>query len=209
MNNSKLYISQYSSIKASAVYLNGNLKFNFSSANFESFAETTYKNLDIKYPKFYKMDNLSKLGFLCAEIVLKNIDLSKYAPEKIGINIVNKNSSIDTDIRYNNLVSKGASSPAIFVYSLPNIMIGEICIRHNIKGDNLLFVSDHFDTKLQHDYVSSLFTTNIIDAEICGWIDYTENNYQAFLCLIERNEEADFLPFTKENIQQLYKTIPK
>ena len=203
----KLHIIQSCYISNASIYLNGNLQYNFPTKNFETFAENAYKNLDIKYPKFYKMDNLSKLGFLCAETVLQNIDLNKYSPEKIAINIINKNSSIDTDIKYNNLIAKGASSPAIFVYSLPNIMIGEICIRHNIQGDNLLFVDENYNTEMQFNYIKSLFENNKIEAGICGYIDYIEDHYEAFLFLVEKNHSQ--IPFTQENINQLYKTILK
>lgn len=181
--------------------------FNSLSEDFVSFAENAYRHFSINYPKFHKMDNLSKLGFLAAEILLKNLDLSKYEPERIAINIINKNSSIDTDIKYNNLVQKGTSSPAIFVYSLPNIMIGEICIRHDIKGDNLLFISEGYDTELNYNYTSLLFNTNVAEVSICGWVDYCENTYEAFLFVAEKNNKGDFLPFTHPAINQLYKTL--
>jgi hypothetical protein len=207
MENSKPNIIQYCHIRNGAVFFNGQLDYEATSGDFETFAENTYKHFEIRYPKFYKMDNLSKLGFLCAELTLKNSNLSKYKPENIAINVVNKNSSIDTDIRYNNLIAKGASSPAIFVYSLPNIMTGEICIRHNIKGDNLLFLSDKYDTGLQCNYVDSLFDMNVCEAVVCGWIDYVEGCYEAFLMFIEKNNPTGILPFTNRNIQQLYKNV--
>lgn len=202
-------ITQYCHISNSSIYVNGNPILHANTDNFETFAEDAYRNLDLKYPKYHKMDNLSKLGFLCAEMLLKNIDINIYQPSKFAINIVNKNSSIDTDIRYNNLIAKGASSPAIFVYSLPNIMIGEICIKHHIQGDNLLFVSDDYDIELQYNYVATLFQNKICDVCMCGWIDYVENNYEAFLFLVEKKNDATTLPFTIDNIKQLYKTILK
>lgn len=202
-------IIQYCYIRNSHIYVNGKSIYHFKTNNFETFAENAYKMLDLKYPKFHKMDNLSKLGFLCAEMLLKNINLSNYEPQQIAINIVNKNSSIDTDIRYNNLIAKGASSPAIFVYSLPNIMIGEICIKHHIQGDNLLFVSDYYNIELQHDYVATLIKNKNCETCICGWIDYIENNYEAFLFLVEKESNTTTLPFTIDNIKQLYKTILK
>ena len=207
MEELKPHIIQYCHISNSSVFFNGKLVYDAIAEDFETFAENAYKHLESRYPKFYKMDNLSKLGFLCAEQTLKNINLSKYKPENIAINIINKNSSIDTDIRYNNLIAKGASSPAIFVYSLPNIMAGEICIRHNIKGDNLLFVSDKYDINLQYNYSISLFEMNVCEALICGWIDYVEGNYEAFLMFIEKNNHTGILPFTNRNIQQLYKNF--
>ena len=205
MESTEINITQYCQIRNASIYLNGKIEYQFPTNLYEVFAENAYKFLDSKYPKFYKMDNLSKLGFLCSEVLLKNTNLKEYNSEKIGINIINKNSSIDTDIKYNNLISKGASSPAIFVYSLPNIMLGEICIRHNIKGENLLLVSDHYNIKMQFDYIQTLFKSDIVDAIICGFIDYIEEEYQAFLILVEKNNQTNSLPFTVENINQLYK----
>lgn len=202
---STLNITQSCYITQNSLYVNGNCEYDQPSENFETFAEDCYKHFDIRYPKFYKMDNLSKLGFLAAEALLKDVDLNKYAPEKIAINIVNKNSSIDTDIKYNDLVAKGTSSPAVFVYTLPNIMIGEICIRHNIKGDNLLFVSDKYDTELQYNYLLSLFENNESEMCIFGYIDFVENNYEAFLCVTEKINQPDLLSFTNPDIYQLYK----
>ncbi|MDB5228971.1 MAG: hypothetical protein JWN78_3164 [Bacteroidota bacterium] len=205
MNSNKPGIVRSCYITQSSLYLNGDREYYHPAENFESFAETCYKHFDIRYPKFYKMDNLSKLGFLAAESLLKDFDLSRYIPENIAINIINKNSSIDTDIKYNQLVEKGTSSPAVFVYTLPNIMLGEICIRHNIKGDNLLFVSDRYDTELQYNYTSTLFETNESEICICGYIDYIENNYEAFLFIAEKNNQQELSSFTSQNIYQLYK----
>lgn len=207
MSDYRTCIIQSCYINNFSIYDNGVLIFNSQSEDFVSFAENAYRHFSISYPKFHKMDNLSKLGFLASEILLKNLDLTKYEPERIAINIINKNSSIDTDIKYNNLLQKGTSSPAIFVYSLPNIMIGEICIRHKIKGDNLIFISDKYDTELNFSYTSSLFNTNIADVSICGYVDYCDNAYEAFLFIVEKDNRDVFLPFTNHTVNQLYKTI--
>ena len=51
----------------------------FSGFNVYSFCRS-------EYPKFYKMDNLSKLGFLAAEILLKGTDHEKkYGGIEIGM----------------------------------------------------------------------------------------------------------------------------
>src|ERR1700754_4127986 len=84
-----------------------------------------YRSLKLDYPKFYKMDQLSKLGWLASEVLLKdNPILGTMQPEDIGIVLTNANSSLDTDIKYLDTVADIAS-PAVFVYTLPNIMIGE------------------------------------------------------------------------------------
>ncbi|HEY2583975.1 MAG TPA: hypothetical protein VGI43_19355, partial [Mucilaginibacter sp.] len=91
------------------------------------------------------MDNLSKLGWLASEILLKdNFNPDKYKPEEIGIVLTNANSSLDDDRKYYDSV-KDVPSPSLFVYTLPNIVIGEICIRNNFKGEHAFFVMDSFN----------------------------------------------------------------
>ena len=92
------------------------------------------------------MDSLSKLGWLAAEILLKDsFNKEALSVRKMsGLVFANANSSLDTDIKYYE-TAKDIASPALFVYTLPNIVIGEICIRHNFKGENAFFISEQFD----------------------------------------------------------------
>ena len=39
--------------------------------NFAAFIKSLYKKESVNYPKFYKMDNLGKLGFMAAEMIFK------------------------------------------------------------------------------------------------------------------------------------------
>ena len=51
--------------------------------------------------------------------------------------LANAASSLHTDIRHQQLIDREgdqAASPAVFVYTLPNVVSGEICIRHKIQG---------------------------------------------------------------------------
>src|ERR1700741_5650650 len=103
----------------------------------------------MSYPKFHKMDALSKLGLLCAEHALKNGDfLSKYPLNRVGIVLSNSASSLETDRQHQRSISDKSNyfpSPAIFVYTLPNIVIGEMAIKYKITGENAFFVSEKRD----------------------------------------------------------------
>src|SRR5690606_20180697 len=44
------------------------------------------------------------------------------------------------------------ASPAIFVYTLPNIMLGEACIRHGITGENTCLIMTHNDAHFLNQY---------------------------------------------------------
>jgi hypothetical protein len=150
------------------------------------------------------MDNLGKLGWLAAEILLENsFDKTVYQPEDIGLVLCNRSSSLDTDIKYYDTV-KTIASPALFVYTLPNIVMGEICIRHIFKGENDFFIFENFNAGFIQQYVSNLFDTGVLEACICGWVEIIDNEYQATLYLIEKKGKAHTKLFTEENIYQIY-----
>jgi 3-oxoacyl-(acyl-carrier-protein) synthase len=162
-----------------------------------------YKFANVDYPKFYKMDNLSKLGWLAAEILMMNGFHEKYKSEDVGIVLSNRSSSLDTDIKYFE-TTKAVASPALFVYTLPNIVIGEISIRHRLKGENAMFVSECFEAGFTRQYVQDLFSVGAVQSCICGWVEFLGNNAEAALFMVEKNENNAPVQFTEENINKLY-----
>ena len=186
--------------------------FEENFVNFAAFIKNLYKKEKISYPKFYKMDNLSKLGFLNAELLLTNSDvLIKYDTKEIGIVMANSSSSLDTDLDYQELIRDKSNyfpSPAVFVYTLPNILIGEICIRHKIKGENAFFISEKFDPGQLDLYVTHLFDQGKLKTCICGWVELLKEKYHSVLFIVERmsdQKEDSVLPFNTENICKLSK----
>lgn len=170
----------------------------------QEFLVSAYQHLALQYPKFYKMDSLSKLGWLAAEVLLKDsFEATRYRPEDTGIVLSNANSSLDTDIKYYVTV-KDIASPALFVYTLPNIVIGEISIRHRFKGENAFFISDEFEAGFIEQYVSNLINNNILQSCICGWVDVMGEEYKAVLYLVEKDKTPDSVIFTKENLTKIY-----
>lgn len=134
------------------------------------------------------MDNLCKTGFLAAELMLRNENLKeRFKPEEIGIIISCANSSLDTDLRYETSIAEGAS-PALFVYTLPNILIGELAIRNSVKGESACFVFDIFDAQFQTAYVNGLFEQGKVKACISGWADFVNDKAEAFFCFTEIND---------------------
>lgn len=155
------------------------------------------------------MDQLSKLGWLAAELLLSNgFEATEYRPEEVAVVLSNASSSLDTDYRYFATVSE-IPSPALFVYTLPNIMIGEICIRNKFKGENAFFVADSFDAEMIENFVRDLMETGNARACICGWVEVLGDAYAAALFLIENKVTAlsfTTLSFTAENMNHLFST---
>jgi hypothetical protein len=169
----------------------------------ESFLDESYAHFEISYPKFHKMDKLCKLGFLAAEILLQGRDHEKkYNETETGLILTNANASLDVDLKYAKTIQTGAS-PALFVYTLPNIVIGEISIRHRFKGENAFFVFKHFDGNFIAEYVNGLFENKLIKTGICGWVDILKEDYRAHLFLIEMETPENGMAFTAENLKQL------
>lgn len=150
------------------------------------------------------MDSLSKLGFLASEILLKEqFDKTKYEPYQTGVFLMNASASLDTDVKYYKTVSE-IPSPALFVYTLPNIVIGEICIRNHFKGENAFFVFKQFDATFMAQYVNNMFDNDVVEACLCGWVELLEENYEAMLLFVEKRNGRDAMAFAVENINKIY-----
>jgi hypothetical protein len=202
--NTENYITASCTINKGIVYKNGQPVFEQKKLNLPEFLMAAYRFFNLQYPKFFKMDNLSKLGWLANEILLQDIfDTEKYKPGDVGIVLSNANSSLDTDIKYFE-TTKTMASPAQFVYTLPNIVIGEISIRHHLKGENAFFIFPCFDAAFIEQYVSNLINNNILQCCICGWVDVLNENYNATLFLIEKDKTGNSVNFTKENLNKIY-----
>jgi hypothetical protein len=169
-------------IEHSKITVDGNLIFESQSTVFQEFAKEAYKSLDLSYPKFHKMDNLSKLAFLSAETILKAEDHSRTA-----IVFANRSSSLDTDFKYQESINDQDNfypSPAVFVYTLPNICVGEISIKHKMQTENAFFVLDDFDEKFLNDYSEQILQSGKADKVLCGWVELYQENYKAFVYLL-------------------------
>jgi hypothetical protein len=194
-------------ISKNTVIKNGEQFLAITANSIQAFLLSIYQQLKIDYPKFYKMDNLSKLGFLASEMLLKNEDVIKEIDhDKVGLVFANANASLDTDIKYFQS-TKEFASPGLFVYTLPNIVMGEICIRNKFKGENSFFVFDKFNAKFLEQYVDELFNNNIVQLCICGWVDVFDENYKAVLFLVCRNKEGSCLLFNEESMNGIFNSI--
>lgn len=167
------------------------------NGDLSSLLKKAYQELAINYPKFYKMDLLSKLGFIAVEFLSKTTNFT----EDTALVFQNKASSLVTDIQHQKSIQQTESyfpSPAVFVYTLPNIVMGEIAIRHQLQSENAFFIQEKFQPAFIKEYTQNLFDTKKASAAISGWIDLDTDGYNVFLVLIS---EKGTIPFTAENLQ--------
>lgn len=207
--NTNYHIKSFCSIKNNCVSLNGSVVYKEEEEenSFTQFIKAAYKNQNTKYPKFFKMDNLSKLAFLAADVLLKNENLPEDEENNIAIVFSNKASSLNTDRKHQESIQNKESyfpSPAVFVYTLPNICIGEISIKYKLYSENSFFIFDSFNATHLLTYTNSLLSSNKADQVLCGWVEFDdENNYQAFLYLVSAKGTTKH---NKQDIIKLYNT---
>jgi hypothetical protein len=196
------FIQGYCKIRDGNVIVNGG-RFFLGSASLNDFFDQLYGHLNPNYPKFYKMDNLSKLGFLaCESLLCENTDISSVDRFDISVVLSNSSSSLDTDKKYYESMKK-AASPALFVYTLPNIVNGEISIRHGFTGESSFLITPEFDPHLICSYCDELLAEK---SKLCltGWVEVMDEKYECFLYLVGKNANGLETAHTVENIKSLY-----
>jgi hypothetical protein len=204
--SSKHYISSYCHIKNNHVSLDGSVIYGEEHSDFSDFIKAAYKSQNTAYPKFFKMDNLSKLAFLAADILLKKQNLNLEEDNNIALVFSNKASSLDTDILHQKAIQNKDNyfpSPAVFVYTLPNICLGEISIKYKLYSENSFFIFEGFNAEHLFAYSNSLLNANKAESVLCGWVELEEEKYEAFLFLVSKEGKIEY---NKQNIITLYNT---
>jgi hypothetical protein len=207
-------ITSYCHIKANSISLDGETVFNSNADSPLTFLKESYKALEWNYPKFHKMDGLCKLGLIATGYCFKNSGfLQRNNLADTAIVLANNASSLDTDRVHQHTISDSKNylpSPAVFVYTLPNIVIGEIAIKYKLTGENGFFVCGEFDAGLMADYTIQLLGSGAASSALCGWVNYDGNDYEAFIYLVEMPgdsiKNANFKALNKITLNQLYKS---
>lgn len=191
-------------ISKNAVVKNGIKLFEKLGVDVAGFLLSVYQHFQFNYPKFYKMDNLSKLGWLASEVLLKDsFNKTAYQPGDIGLVLANANSSLDNDLKYIGTIQE-VPSPSVFVYTLPNIVIGEISIRNNFKGEHAFFIQEQFDGAFITQQVNYLLDNDILQACICGWVDVLEQDCKAGLFLVENSKNEGSVVFSADSLYNIF-----
>lgn len=198
-------ITSYCKITNEKCSLNGEDFFVFEEESESSHIKQLYKYIELKYPKFYKMDILSKYGFIATEILISNnVSLKNYKDDEVALLFANSNSSTQTDLKYLETIQKEkpSPSPSTFVYTLPNILLGEIAIKNKWYGENMFFVLPMFDTKFLSLYAKTLLEDKNTKACIIAWVDLKDNKTDVLIASIEKTTKG--IDLNKENLYKIY-----
>lgn len=153
-------------------------------------------------PKWYKMDKASAIINVSAALLLNETKTDQVDSYDKGIVLYNSLSSYIGDIAFEATRLDQNPSPSCFVYTLPNIAIGEICIRHHFKGYNHFIICNSFDEANICEDILYLSEKQQLTLCIGGWADVLDNKTDLLLILINNTKSEQ--PLTQENLINLY-----
>ena len=141
------------------------------------------------YPKFFKMDELCKLGFVATELLLQDGGDRHEGTADRAIVLFNLTGSLCNDRNYQKTINDMENffpSPSLFVYTLPNIVTGEIAIRNHYYGETSFYVLDQDDPVLIRAMAQDVILQGRAKSVICGWLDCEDkDHYLARLEVVE------------------------
>ncbi|MEZ5047635.1 MAG: hypothetical protein R2831_11665 [Chitinophagaceae bacterium] len=165
-----LYIQNFVRIFNNKLFVNNRLLLE-QEGNTDAFARALYQDCALQYPKFFKMDLMSKMGLVASSYILHDMgDIDMY---KRCFIFQNKSASLIADKAYDNSIDTHPS-PLLFVYTLPNIVMGELAIKFRFKGENTFFVLPNFNAAQLVEYTNILFKQQIAQYILLGFIEVTE-----------------------------------
>jgi hypothetical protein len=185
-------IISYCSINKNGVNIGGKTVFVPNPGKLQTEFDEIVGRFEIVYPKYFKMDAMSRLGFLTSEILMKHLPedaANRYSPYDCGILTANRSSSLDTDRKYMES-RKRIPGPALFVYTLPNVVNAEICIRNGFKGENMFFLAGDFVSSGVIEFAEASFKTGAMKFCLCGWIELLDEDACSLLFAIDAEKQG-------------------
>lgn len=123
--------------------------------------------------RFFKMDLYSRLAYVGTTLLAKDA-LEDAGSEDRALVIFTQNGSVLADRKHLSTFSHPDEffpSPAVFINTLPNVVLGEIAVKNSIKGETtLVLLPDRDETAMQRIIEATVAATRP-SVLICGWVD--------------------------------------
>lgn len=179
------------------------------SLPFDAFIRERYRALADPNMKFSKMDDLCKLAYV-ASCELLSGHRPDCPAERIGVVMANRSASLDSDRRHQAIIDAGdgcGASPAVFVYTLPNIMLGQVAIKHGLKGESTFFAFPDKSSNFIREYTASLIAEGRMDAVLWGWCEFDGGSYDCELTLTEKTGQNTMEDLELQLKQQIIEAL--
>lgn len=161
------------------------------------------------------MDLYSKLGLLASELLEINNGHNHLEDKgKIAMVFSNRTGSYYTDKIHADALTGSDGvlvSPSVFVYTLPNIVQGEISIRNGITGEAVFLASNEFDADMLLQETEVILQLGGMERVLLGWIDFDAGSPDVFMAIIEKSDPGkqeknpNFITINPELLKNLYR----
>ena len=138
--------------------------------------------------RFFKMDLYSRLAYVATSLLAKD-SLEGCDPEEVALVVFTQNGSVLADRKHLSTFSNPEEffpSPAVFINTLPNVVLGEIAVKNSIKGETTLVLLPGRDESAMNRIIDATLAATKPAVMICGWIDCdAEDSFTAELKLLK------------------------
>lgn len=137
-----------------------------------------YKQYIGDYPRYYKMDILSKVAFICSEFLLQAEGTRDKHKEDRAVILFNHSSAVVSDRAFlSTIAEEFYPSPSVFVYTLPNIATGEIAIRNGYHGETSFYILPSKSAEIMNKIIDASLCDNAMQSAISGWVNCDDENH--------------------------------
>ena len=134
-----------------------------------------YRQIVGEYPKFFKMDLLSRVGLVASEMLLQQESAQRFVPrDDRAVVLAGRYGCIHNDRAYEATIQPENyfPSPSLFVYTLPNAVTAEIAIRNKYLGETMYYaLSDEKQLEPLIEATLNERTSSVLG----GWIEVIDN----------------------------------
>ncbi|MDR0844066.1 MAG: hypothetical protein LBN71_02510 [Tannerella sp.] len=199
-----IQIKSYCQLFPGQVRLNGKVYIESvqKPCEMQAFLTDLYNRLGIDYRKFFKMDVLSKQGFLAAELLMNGFEREQ-PKEDTAIILFNRTGSLNADEAYQLTIPADGDyfpSPAVFVYTLPNIVTGEIAIRNRIHGETVFYVLPQPQGQPMEAIIRETMLSAGMKYALAGWLEAESGS---FMMLCEAGGNDGLMALNAGNIEKM------
>jgi 3-oxoacyl-[acyl-carrier-protein] synthase-1 len=141
------------------------------------------------YPKFFKMDVLCRVGLIASELLLAAEGGERFVPRADrAVILFNRNTSLHADRSFQATIADAEDfypSPSVFVYTLPNIVTGEIAIRNKYHGESEFILLPEKSETAMNQAVERALMDKETTSVLAGWVEaLSEEEYEAEMELV-------------------------
>jgi hypothetical protein len=193
-------INTHSYLSQLGAAVNGKERYSFQEN--DNWTKELYVHLKLDYPKFHKMDGLSKMALLAVELIADALPKQEIASEELNLIFSNAGSSSEFDTKFiNSYTELNMPSPSLFVYTLPNIVTGELAIKYKWYGESCFFIQEKFKASFFEEQLNFAFQKGASYC-LCAWVeDHPLKTKECFVFLVENSTNLSLT----EDLEKIYK----